>query len=299
MNQDGSTWLLKVAVPPLAIPAFEEALAAEDAALSSFEIPGTALWSVEALTERAPDRALVEERLRTAAAAMDMPIPELLIEELEGRDWVAQSLYGLTPVRAGRFFVHGAHDRNARPAGAIALEVEASAAFGTGHHETTRGCLLMLNGLARQRRYRRPLDLGCGTGVLAMAAAILWRVPVLASDIDPTAVGVARATVEHNRLNHRVDCVVADGLCHPAMRRARPYDLVMANILARPLMRLAPDITRAAPAATLVLAGILRHQALPVATRYRQLGWRINRRLDLGAWTIMTLERATRGDKGV
>lgn len=291
MSEEQRTWCLKVAVPTLAVPAFEEALALEDAALSSFEIPGTLLCSVEALTQQEPDREVLENRVRLAAETMDLTAPALLIEEIGQRDWVVESLKGLKPVRAGRFFVHGAHDRQLRPAGAIALEVEAAAAFGTGHHETTKGCLLLLDDLAKRRRFRHPLDLGCGTGVLAMAAASRWRVPVLATDIDPMAIRVARETVANNGLSHLVHCAVADGLEHGAIRQGAPFDLVMANILARPLLRLAPAISRAAPRATLVLAGILEHQARPVAARYRQFGWRIQRRLDLGSWAILALKR--------
>lgn len=289
MSEEQCSWRLMVVVPPLAIPAFEEALAGDDSALSSFEISGTALWSVEALTQAPPDRSVLEERIRQAARTMNMPVPALSIEAVDQRDWVVESLKGLKPVRAGRFFVHGAHDRAARPAGAIALEIEAAAAFGTGHHETTRGCLLLLDDLAKRERYRRPLDLGCGTGVLAMAAAARWNVPVLATDIDPIAIRVARETVAANGLSHLVRCETASGLEHDAVRRSAPFDLVLANILARPLLQLAPGITCIAPEATLIMAGILRHQARPVAARYRQLGWRLRRRLDLGNWTILAL----------
>lgn len=287
----GRAWRVRVAVPTLAVPAFEDVLAGEDAALSSFEIPGTVLWSVEALWLREPPREEIEARLRPAAEAMDLPVPALLIELLPERDWVAESLRGLKPVQAGRFFVHGAHDRDCRPAGAIALEIEAAAAFGTGHHETTRGCLLLLDDLGKRGRFRRPLDLGCGSGVLAMAAAAMWRVPVLATDIDPMAVRVARGNVRLNRLHALVRCHTAAGMAHPVLRRRRPYDLVMANILARPLIALAPAITTAAPDATLLLAGLLRDQARGVLATYRGLGWRRQRRLDLGVWSILQLKR--------
>ena len=149
---DAEAWRLRVAVPMPAIPAFEEALAEEDAALSSFEIPGSTLWSIEALGPHRPNREAVEARLRLAAEAMGLPAPALLIEPVQERDWVAQSLRGLKPVRAGRYFVHGSHDRSRRPAGAVALQIEAAAAFGTGHHESTLGCLLLLDALARRRR---------------------------------------------------------------------------------------------------------------------------------------------------
>ena len=157
------------------------------------------------------------------------------VEPLPDQDWIRQSQLGLAPVRAGRFFVYGAHDAGTVPPGVIPIRIEAGLAFGTGHHETTALCLDALTQLARVRRFRHILDLGCGTGVLAIAAAKLWRVAITATDIDPVAVAVARDNARINREAPFIRAVTADGLVHPAIRTHAPFELIVANILAGPL----------------------------------------------------------------
>ncbi len=185
---------------------------------------------VEALYTDQPDAGYLSRIAgRTVTVA---PLPD--------QDWIRLSQEGLPPVRAGRFFVYGAHDAGTVPKGVIAMKIEAGLAFGTGHHETTALCLAALSELARRRRYRKVLDLGCGTGLLAIGAAKLWKRPVLASDIDPVAVAVTRENARANGAGPLVRAVTADGLTHPILAGAAPYDLVIANILAGPLTRLAP-----------------------------------------------------------
>ena len=162
-------------------------------------------------------------------------------EALPDIDWVARSLEGLKPVRAGRFFVHGAHDRTLSHVGSIAIEIEAGLAFGTGHHGTTAGCLEMIDRVVRRERPRNALDLGAGSAVLAIAVAKLGRIPVLATDIDPVAIRVARQNVRLNGASAYVQAVTATGFHHPAFAANAPFDLIVANILARPLMQLAPE----------------------------------------------------------
>ncbi len=291
----GEVWRARVVVPGLSVPAFEEALCDEPLACSSFEIPGSGQWSIEMLLPDPVDRADLESRLARTAAGLDLPTPPLNLEPLPDRDWVAESLRELPPVKAGRFFVHGAHDRGtARDqarGGAIALEVEAGRAFGNGKHETTYGCLLALDHLAKVRRFDRPLDLGCGAGVLALAMARLWRVPIVASDIDPWAVKVARSNARLNHLHGFVRPVRADGFAHPALAAGAPYDLIMANILARPLQRLAPAIAgHLAPGGRVILSGLLAKQDAQVRSAYLTQGLYLIRRRRLGEW--LTLELA-------
>src|SRR5690606_30118338 len=173
------------------------------------------------------------------------------------------------PVRAGRFLVHGAHDRDARRPGDIAIEIDAGLAFGTGHHGTTAGCLEMLERVARRERPRNALDLGTGSAVLAIALARLARIPVLATDIDPVAVRVAAENVRINEAAAYVATATAPGFHHSAFAAAKPFDLIVANILARPLMRLAPDMARhVAPGGSLILSGILDSQRRAVIAAY-------------------------------
>jgi ribosomal protein L11 methyltransferase len=241
--------------------------------------------TVEALYDTPPDAQLLTRLVGQSVTAA--PLPD--------RDWIRHSQLGLPPVRAGRFFLYGAHDEGRVPMGPIAIRIEAGLAFGTGHHETTALCLRAISDGARIRKARSALDLGCGTGVLAIAAAKLMRVPVLATDIDAIAVEVARGNARANAIAPMIRFAVANGLDHPAIRRNMPFDLVMANILARPLTRLAPAIARAlAPGGTAILSGLLRDQENSVLGFYRALGLTLRQTLRDGPWSALVLVRAGR-----
>jgi len=218
---------------------------------------------------------------------------DVTVEPLPDQDWIRLSQQGLPPVRAGRFFVYGAHDAGQVPHGVIPIKIEAGLAFGTGHHETTALCLEALSDLARERAFRNVLDLGTGTGLLAIGAAKLWKRPVLASDIDPVAVEVARDNSYANNTGPLVRAVVADGLANPVLSRAAPYDLLIANILASPLTKLAPDIIKSlAPGAVLLLSGLLTNQERLVTSFYRDLRFVGARRS--GPWSALVLEKFSR-----
>jgi ribosomal protein L11 methyltransferase len=235
---------------------------------------------VEALYTDPPD-VLYLSRI-TGHAMTVGPLPD--------QDWIRLSQEGLPPVRAGRFFVYGAHDAGQVPHGVIPIKIEAGLAFGTGHHETTSLCLEVLSDMARERGFRNVLDLGTGTGLLAIGAAKLWKRSVLASDIDPVAVEVARDNAIANGTGPLVRAVVADGLANPILARAAPYDLLIANILASPLTKLAPDIVKSlAPGAMLVLSGLLNNQEKLVASFYRDLRYLGARRA--GPWSALVFER--------
>lgn len=218
---------------------------------------------------------------------------EVKVEALPDQDWIKLSQQGLPPVRAGRFFVYGAHDAGRVPHGVIPIKIEAGLAFGTGHHETTALCLGALSDLARKRRYRNVLDLGTGTGLLAIGAAKLWKRTVLASDIDPVAIEVTRDNARANRVAPLVAAFTADGLTHPILANAAPYDLLIANILAGPLTQLAPAIQKAlAPGATLLLSGLLYNQEKLVTSFYGDLRYVGARRS--GPWSALVLEKPGR-----
>ncbi len=213
------------------------------------------------------------------------------ISELPEVDWVAQVKRELTPVVAGRFFVYGSHDADKVPEGSVALLIEAAMAFGTGHHGTTLGCLRALDRLDRAGVVGLNVaDVGCGTAVLAMAAASIWPNPAIASDIDEVAVDVARANVACNGLTGRVVCIEAAGFDHPALLERAPFDLVFANILKGPLVDLAPDMGRhVAPGGRAILSGLLNEQAADVIAAYRQNGFTVANAEIIGDWTTLTL----------
>jgi ribosomal protein L11 methyltransferase len=248
------------------------------------------LWSVEAYFESGETDELAA-RLRDWLGADAFAAP-LAVEELPETDWVSQSLAGLHPVQAGRFVVHGSHDRAKLPPGRIAIEIDAGQAFGTGHHATTAGCLIALDRLLRRRRFINPLDLGTGAGVLAIALAKLLRLPVLATDIDPLAVAVARENAALNRVAHLVRVETAVGVRHAAIRGRAPYDLIVANILAEPLIRLAPQVSPLlAPGGVLVLSGLLPHQRERVVAAYGAQGIRLVEARIRDGWAVLVLAR--------
>lgn len=213
-----------------------------------------------------------------------------ITEKIADADWLAMALSGLPPVRAGRFFVFGVHDRGRAPPNAVNLRIEAGAAFGTGHHGTTVGCLLAYDRLLKHRRFNRVLDVGTGTGVLAIAAARTGSRVTVGTDIDRVSVRIARENAQVNRANSRF--VYADGLGHRLVAGAAPYDLVFANILARPLVSLAQDIkTALRPGGTTILSGLLHSQARFVLAAYLARGFRIQSRIRRDAWATLVLRR--------
>jgi ribosomal protein L11 methyltransferase len=217
-----------------------------------------------------------------------------VVSEVPETDWVAHVKRELQPVEAGRFFVYGSHDADKVPEGRVALLIEAAMAFGTGHHGTTKGCLLALDRLDRAGfRGRNVADIGCGTAVLAMAAAAIWQLPVIASDIDPVAVDVARANAAANGLGDRLICVEAAGFDQAQLRARAPYDLVFANILKGPLLDLAPDMAaHVAPGGYAILSGILNTQADEVIAAYKRAGFMLAARDEITEWTTLVLRHA-------
>ena len=220
-------------------------------------------------------------------------LENLAIADVPDENWVAISQAALPPVVAGRFTVHGSHDRHRVPHGPNAIEIDAGEAFGTAHHATTLGCLEAIDALTRRERFRRVLDLGCGSGVLAIAAArVMPRAAVIASDIDPQATAVATVNVRQNGIGGgRLRVVTANSLAHPALRGGR-FDLIIANILANPLIALANGLARIAPrGGRIVLSGLLVGQAPEVLAAYRAAGWSLLRHRRITGWSTLTLVR--------
>ena len=269
--------------------ALAETFDGEQVAASAFEEPD-GRWSLAVHFRDRPDEAAVRALVESAAGAD--AARTLAFETLAPTDWVRKSLEGLKPVDAGRFVVHGAHDRARVRANRIGIEIEAALAFGTGHHGTTRGCLLALDRIVKGRRPRRILDVGTGTGVLAIAAAKALRRPVLASDIDARAVAIARENARHNRAGAYVEVIHAPGLGRRRFRASAPFALVFANILLEPLQRLATPMARlVAPNGYIVLSGLLTSQAGAALASYRARGLVLKRRIRLEGWATLVLVR--------
>ena len=257
-------------------------------AVSAFEVSeAEALWRVEAFPKAPVLDAALEVRLALAAAAAGGRLVHVGEERLLQRDWLLENRRAFPPLRIGRFFIHGSHWEGRPPAGAIPIEIDAATAFGTGEHASTAGCLMALDLLTRRRRFRRPLDIGTGSGILAIAAAKRLRRRVLASDIDGAAVRVAVHHIRRNSLGAMVRVVCAPGYRSRAIGRSQ-YDLIFANILARPLALMAHDLKRAlAPGGVAILAGLLRRQEGMVLAAHRAQGLVLARRLVIDGWSTL------------
>jgi ribosomal protein L11 methyltransferase len=279
-----------IALGPADAPAlalFEPVLEPECAALSLAE--SGAGWVLRGYSAMPPDRARLSRLIAACAAAAGIAPPTLDIARLEARDWVAAVARDSPPITVGRFFVAGAQNPPPPP-GRVVLRIDAGMAFGSGRHETTRGCLAALEGLARYFSPSRCLDLGCGSGILAIAMARLWRAPVIAADSDPVAVAIAAANAAANGV--RLGVVRSDGMAHPALRRGAGFGLITANILAPPLIRMAPSLARRlAPGGVAVLSGLLVVEEARLGAAYRAAGLVRVRRIHDGAWSTLVMKR--------
>lgn len=269
-----------------------------ETAVAAFEMEpadekeGTAVaqpWLLEAYFSRLPDETAIRDLLRLIIGEK---ADTAVFGEIVAKDWVKASLEGLKPVRAGRFLVHGGHDRDVVKANDIALEIEAALAFGTGHHGTTLGCLIALDDVLKQRRPRHVLDVGTGTGILGIAAAKALKTTVIAGDIDPIAVDVAARNARLNAAASHLRLYVAPGVRHASATRLRRFDLVFANILAKPLRRLAPSIAAVlAPNGMLVLSGLLPSDVPGVLSAYAAQGLSLVQRSQRDGWAALRLRR--------
>jgi ribosomal protein L11 methyltransferase len=259
------------------------------AAIAAFERPD-GRWDITVHFAEPPDQDSIRELVGLAAG--NEVAQAITFDTVEAKDWVKATLEELVPVRAGRFIVHGHHDRAKVPANKLGIEIEAALAFGTGHHGTTRGCLLLLDHVLKAYAPRRVLDLGTGTGVLAIAAAKALHGNVLASDIDPLSVRVARENARLNGTGDLIETIQAIGFSAPQFARRRPFDLVLANILANPLRQMATAMaTNLAPSGLVILSGLLPPQAQGVIAAYRARGIVLQRQLQIEGWSSLLMRR--------
>jgi ribosomal protein L11 methyltransferase len=249
---------------------------------------GPIVWRIEAYFSEPREPA---ELAAEVSAVLDGPSPHFRSDEIPDLNWVALSQAALPPVRAHRFTVHGSHDKGRVPQGPNAILIEAGEAFGTAHHATTYGCLMALDRLGERRGFKRILDLGCGSGILAIAAARSWpKSRIYGVDIDAQSVVVARENAAVNRVTAQTTFVCGPGLSVPLVRNAAPFDLILANILAEPLVTLAPDIRRAAaPGSAVILSGLLNREAPRVLAAYRAQGFSLAAHQRHDGWSALTL----------
>ncbi|WP_374441526.1 50S ribosomal protein L11 methyltransferase [Stella sp.] len=286
-----TAWRVELVVPAVAAEPVATALEPLGEALSAFELAPGGDWRLVLHSEDEPDRGRLAAVLALAGLAAGVALPEPEIAREIEVDWMARLADSFPAIRVGRFHLHGSH-LPPGPPGKISLLVDAATAFGSGEHQTTRGCLQALDRLGAKGRRRRPLDVGTGTGVLAFAAAKLWRVKVRATDLDAESVRVARANARRNGVAKLVRIDAADGLSPSGWVGRRGHDLVFANILANPLTRMARPIRRAlAPGGVAILSGLLARQERQVLAAYRRQGLRLERRIAIDGWHTLVLRR--------
>jgi len=295
VNLPAPTWRIAIELPDQScVAAFDEAIALDEAVVMAQEIDGGPRWRLTGHCAGEPDRTDLEMRIAIAAASAAVDPPAITIEQIPATDWVADYQARTKPVTIGGFFIYPSHYRDAVPDGLTGIKLDAGLAFGTGEHESTSGCLVALEGL-RDKGVTpgRGLDMGCGSAILAIAMALLWpAAAIVAVDNDPDSVATAAENVADNGCAAAVTVAQSDGYGGAAVRARAPYDLIAANILARPLIAMAPDAAAAlAPGGTIILSGILSEQAREVLNAYESAGLAPSGRLDLGDWTTLVLTR--------
>lgn len=290
---ESRTWEIVVELPAGDLKeAFEAAIADFVTGISLFEIENTPRWRLTGYADRAPDIGFIEASLAVAAATAGIDAPDVRIAPVVDKDWVAESERSLPALRVGPYYVYGSHIREAPPPEAIAIKIDAGLAFGTGNHETTQGCLQALEIVFANETPDNPLDIGTGSGILAIAIARRCGANVIASDIDPIAIDVARENACINGVGERIAFAVSDGVDDADIRMRAPYDLVVANIVANPLIALADGIEKILSGrGRVILSGILNDQAEDVAAAYSACGLEESDRVELGNWTTLILRR--------
>lgn len=267
-----------------------------EGAMGTLHPDSTGPWRLELHFAHQPDEAEIRALVAGFSSLEDGK--SLVFEQIAATDWVASALEGLKPVSAGRFVVHGAHDRGAVRSGQIGIEIEAALAFGTGHHGTTRGCLEHISAQLKRHRPRHIVDIGTGTGVLAVGLVKALKQPVLAGEIDPDSVEIAKGNARLNGIRGGLNVYRAAGLQHPSLRRTRHYDLILANILARPLKSIARQVGLAAgPDCELILSGLLPGDVPGVLSAYRMQGFALVARRQIEDWVCLSLKRGGQGPK--
>lgn len=295
----GAAWSARVIVTAPHAEIFERAFEGLAGVVSLYEWDENVkpvLWAVEGMFDAAPSRAELTARIALSAAALNVEVPELTIAKVPSKDWLTETVASFPPLKAGRYYIHGDHIKGQFPSGAVRLVINAATAFGSGQHASTMGCLRALHDIFRTRRAPghgvAGLDMGCGTGILGMAAAKTLRAPVLCADIDPEAVRVTRYNARKNGIADLIPAFMSDGCGDRRIRHHAPYGFITANILARPLVQMSADLSALlAPGGHLVLAGFVRRDEAMVLNAYRAQGLKLERRYRIAPWTTLVLRK--------
>jgi ribosomal protein L11 methyltransferase len=292
MSPSPKLWSVSVTAKPLHIDAFAAAIDADALSLSAFAKPRGKTAKAEALYGSPPNAAVFTARLAVAAAMLKVRAPKPIIREIPNLDWLEKVAGDFPPLPIAHWTIHGARHKNAIANPRYALQIDATSAFGTGEHPTTRGCLILLDKHLKITSPHYMLDMGCGSGILAMACAKTSACTAIGIDLDPQSVGTAKDNIAKNGLRMRVAIARGNGYNANLVRRYAPYNLIMANIFARPLAHMAKDLKRnLRPGGLVILAGLLTSQANLVLSAHRAQGLYLRRRLKIGEWTILALKR--------
>ncbi|MBO4520619.1 MAG: 50S ribosomal protein L11 methyltransferase [Alphaproteobacteria bacterium] len=294
-TQPASNWQISFVLEPDAIPFFERALDGDNTALLASEIEtgeDKGKWKLDAIFQDRPDEALLNTSLTLAAQAAGIPLPAYRLSELAQRDWLRENLISFAPVSVGRYYIYGSHIQEPPPKTKLSLKIDAATAFGSGEHFTTKGCLMAMEEISRFRRPKNILDMGCGSGILGLAAALTFRTNVMAADIDPESVRVTKQNAKNNRLARYITARAGNGYKPIIIRSKAPYDLVFSNILARPLTLMAKDLAAVlAPDGLAVLSGLLNRQEEWVLSAHRRVGLHLKKRYRLEGWSTLIVGR--------
>lgn len=295
MTEPASNWQISFILPPDAVPFFERALDGDNTALLASEIEigkDKGNWHLDAIFQHKPDSARLKAALEVAGAAAGITVPAYDVTELEQKDWLTENLISFAPVDIGRYYIYGSHISEPPPMAKLSLKIDAATAFGSGEHYTTKGCLRALEEVSRFRKPTNILDMGCGSGILGLAAALTFRTNVLAVDIDPESVRVTLQNAKTNKLSRYITAYAGNGYKPGFVRNSAPYDLVFSNILARPLTLMAGDLAKnLAPDGLAILSGLLYRQEAWVLSAHRRVGLNLKKRYRLEGWSTLVVGR--------
>ncbi len=292
MSEAGTQWRIEVAVSADTVQAFETVLEPFCEAISWFVTDSGDKWNIEGFCEQKPDSGVLAQAMSEVAAALGVELPRVLISRLAPRDWLGENLQMFPPIAAGRYFIHSTDYNSRVPPGRIGLALNPGRAFGSGEHATTMGSLVGLDWLARVRKFHHVLDMGSGSGILALAVAKTWRADVIAADIDPVAAMVSARNARQNRVAGLVRVICSRGYNSSVIVSARPFDLIVSNILANPLRRMSGVLVRClAPGGIAVLSGFYRKDGARVLAAHRCHGMKLMRRIDIDGWQTLILRR--------